>query len=107
MRQSIQPNRKAKRVSKARGIDPNNLADTEVENLNAPLLRDYLTPDQLASELGLNPETLKRWRRLSRGPPVTLIGRQPYYHRASVIAWMRSQEIPSYEGILNQTAQSA
>ena len=30
------------------------------------LLADYLTPDQLAAELGIRPSTLKRWDRLGQ-----------------------------------------
>jgi hypothetical protein len=98
---SIQPNRKARRAAEAKGIDPTDLTDEQVEQLNQPLLADYLLPAQLAGELGLCLETLKRWRRLSRGPPVTKIGRRVFYHRAGVIAWMRSQEVPSYEGAVS------
>jgi hypothetical protein len=56
------------------------------------LLSDYATPRQLAEELGRHPGTIERWRRTGKGPPITRIGKTPYYHRESVVAWLRSLE---------------
>jgi hypothetical protein len=55
------------------------------------LLDGFLTPQELAGELGRRLETINRWRRLGRGPPVTMIGRFPYYARAKVIEWLNQQ----------------
>jgi hypothetical protein len=55
------------------------------------LLAGYLTPKELAQELGRCLETVNRWRRLGRGPPVTMIGRFPYYARTRVIEWLNQQ----------------
>ena len=56
------------------------------------LLDGYLTPDQLAAEFGCCVETLKRWKRAGEGPPVTYIGRYPYYARAGAMAWLQSRD---------------
>jgi hypothetical protein len=57
-----------------------------------PLLGGYLTPAQLATELGITVKTLKRWRDLGKGPPVTFVGRFPYYSPHGRVAWLRSRE---------------
>lgn len=90
------PNRHSRRAAaaKARQAADAQAAAPE-ENGSAkpgPLLSEYLTPDELANELDVCLETIKRWRRLGRGPPVTLIGRFPYYLRTSVILWLRNSE---------------
>lgn len=56
------------------------------------LLGDYLTPEQLAAELGIRPSTLVAWQRLGKAPPQTKIGRAPYYSKSTVIAWLQLQE---------------
>ena len=56
------------------------------------LLDDYLSLDQLAAEIGKTTRTLRSWDKEKRGPPVTLIGRSPFYHRSSVLKWLRNQE---------------
>ncbi len=60
----------------------------------APLLADFLTPDQLADELEITRRTLERWHAQRIGPPRTLIGRRPYYNRQAVRQWLIGQEQP-------------
>ena len=63
------------------------------ENLKAAeLLADYLTPAQLAAELGKSVRTIARWDRLRIGPPKTVIGKKPYYRRESARQWVMRQE---------------
>jgi hypothetical protein len=57
-----------------------------------PLLLEFLTKEQLATELGRNPRTLDRWAVLGNGPPRTRIGRKVLYRRASVEKWIAAQE---------------
>ena len=57
-----------------------------------PILAEFLTRDQLASELRRSPRTLDRWEVLGMGPPRTLVGRQVLYRRASVQRWLDAQE---------------
>ena len=57
-----------------------------------PLLEDYMTPEELAAELGKSVRTIDRWARLRTGPPRTVIGRKPYYRRASAREWLLGRE---------------
>jgi hypothetical protein len=52
----------------------------------ARILAGYLTPSELAAELGISE------RALSQGPPRVLIGRTPYYKRSSIERWLASRE---------------
>jgi hypothetical protein len=63
-----------------------------------PILAEYLTREQLASELRRNPRTLDRWEVLGMGPPRTLVGRQVLYRRSSLLKWLAAQEQRSNEG---------
>jgi predicted DNA-binding transcriptional regulator AlpA len=56
------------------------------------ILADYLTPEQLAAELGIARRTLDRWHVCRQGPPRTTIGRTPYYRRDSVEKWLADRE---------------
>ena len=56
------------------------------------LLDDYLTPAQLAEELGKSVRTIDRWGVLRIGPPKTVIGKKPYYRREGVRQWLLRQE---------------
>jgi hypothetical protein len=56
------------------------------------VLGEYMTEDQLAEEIGRGVRTLARWRQLGEGPPITKIGRQIYYRKTSVAAWLASLE---------------
>ena len=40
-----------------------------------PILEEFLTPEELATELGRNKRTLDRWDALGIGPPRTRVGR--------------------------------
>jgi predicted DNA-binding transcriptional regulator AlpA len=58
-----------------------------------PILSKFLTKEELAAELQLNPRTLDRWDVLGMGPPRTHIGcRKVRYSRASVERWLAAQE---------------
>ena len=57
------------------------------------VLADYLTEGELANQLRRTPRTLQRWRKQRVGPPVTFIGRVPYYRKEGVLTWLRKNEI--------------
>jgi hypothetical protein len=57
-------------------------------------LEGYDDEETTAKELGVSTRTLKTWRRLRIGPPVTFIGRRPAYNRVSKQAWLKSREQP-------------
>lgn len=59
---------------------------------NEPILSDFLTKQELATELKRNPRTLDRWAVLGMGPPRTHVGRKVLYRRVSVQKWLFAQE---------------
>jgi hypothetical protein len=56
------------------------------------ILADFFSEDALAHELDKGVRTIREWRRLCLGPPVTWIGRTPYYRIESVHNWLLSRE---------------
>ena len=63
---------------------------TDPDRLLADYLRKLFNERQLAEVLGRNAVTLRRWRRLSIGPPYAKIGKTILYDRESVTAWLRA-----------------
>ena len=57
-----------------------------------PLLTEFLTREELATELRRSPRTLDRWEILGFGPPRTKIGRRILYRRSSIQKWLAAQE---------------
>jgi len=57
-----------------------------------PILSEFLTKAELATELRRNPRTIDRWDVLGTGPPRTRVGRKVLYRRASVMRWLAAQE---------------
>jgi hypothetical protein len=57
------------------------------------VLDGYLTEHALAAQLKRDVRTLQRWRRLRTGPPVTFIGRVPYYRITYVHEWLAAREV--------------
>lgn len=60
--------------------------------MQTEILKDYVSREQLAANIGKSPKTLVRWELDGRGPPVTRIGRDVLYYIPSVQKWLRSQE---------------
>ena len=60
--------------------------------MQTEILKDYVSREQLAANIGKSPKTLIRWELDGRGPPVTRIGRDVLYYIPSVQKWLRSQE---------------
>jgi DNA-binding transcriptional MerR regulator len=56
------------------------------------VLSGYITPKELAQDLGIDVRSLQRWASLGLGPPLTDIGKKRVYSRASVLAWLAEQE---------------
>lgn len=57
-----------------------------------PLLEDYLTRKQLASEFGISADTLARWATDGTGPPHVRIGKKAMYRRQAVLDWLKARE---------------
>jgi hypothetical protein len=60
--------------------------------MQTEILKDYVSREQLAVNIGKSTKTLVRWELDGRGPPVTRIGRDVLYYLPSVEKWLRSQE---------------
>jgi len=73
----------------------------------APVLEDFLTRDELASELMRSPRTLDRWEVLGIGPPRTFVGRKILYRRMSVRQWLAAQESRGGDNAANATMRGA
>jgi len=63
-----------------------------VDQMKTELLRNYVTEETLAPELGVTIRTLRRWRRERRGPPITHIGRQVRYSIEGLHRWLAANE---------------
>lgn len=58
------------------------------------LLSGWISRLDLALELGVTVETLRRWEKLRFGPPCVRAGRKVYYRRDGVHDWLQQQEVP-------------
>ena len=56
------------------------------------LLQGWISRTDLARELGVCEETLRRWADARRGPPFVKAGRKILYRRATVLDWLERQE---------------
>ena len=63
-------------------------------NSGKALLDDYDSEEVTAAQLGATTRTLARWRQKRIGPPVTYVGRKPFYYPPSTAAGLRGREIP-------------
>jgi hypothetical protein len=73
------------------------------------ILDGYISRPTLAKQLDKSERTIERWGREQIGPPVTFIGKQPFYNLDSVREWLRSceQRIPRKRGSRNERADAA
>ena len=60
--------------------------------MQTEILKDYVSREQLAANIGKSTKTLIRWELDGSGPPVTRLGRDVLYYIPSVEKWLRSQE---------------
>ncbi|WP_111735816.1 helix-turn-helix domain-containing protein [Roseovarius amoyensis] len=58
----------------------------------AALLQGWISRTDLARELGVCEETLRRWADARRGPAFVKAGRKILYRRATVLEWLETQE---------------
>jgi DNA-binding transcriptional MerR regulator len=56
------------------------------------LLGGWINRTDLAQQLGVSEDTLRRWDVLRSGPPCIRAGRKVYYRRATVLEWLEEQE---------------
>ena len=58
------------------------------------LLGGWISRLDLALELGVTVETLRRWEAIRFGPPCVRAGRKVFYRRDGVHDWLQVQEVP-------------
>lgn len=58
----------------------------------AAILSDWMQREQLALELGVSVDTLRRWQARREGPPCAKIGRHVFYRRVAVHEWLQGRE---------------
>jgi hypothetical protein len=56
------------------------------------LLADFYTEQELAEEVRKDIRTVQRWRKLRIGPPVTFVGKTPFYRKPAARAWLSRRE---------------
>ena len=56
------------------------------------LLQGWISRTDLAQELGVCEETLRRWADARRGPAFVKAGRKILYRRAAVLEWLETHE---------------
>jgi DNA-binding transcriptional MerR regulator len=56
------------------------------------ILEGYVTPAELAAQLGITLRTLRRWEQKRIAPPRVAVERQIFYRVASVKSWLESRE---------------
>jgi hypothetical protein len=65
---------------------------SERPGFSAPVLVGFLTPRQLASQLGVSERTLARMHASRRGPPRCALGKLILYREQTVREWLASLE---------------
>lgn len=57
------------------------------------ILENYLTEDELATELNVCTRTLARWCQKNDGLPFVKMGKRRIFKRDTVVGWLDNQEI--------------
>ena len=69
-------------------------AGTAARSASGGLLVGWISRVDLALELDLTVDTLRRWEAQRFGPPCVRAGRKVYYRRDAVHDWLQLQEVP-------------
>ncbi len=75
-----------------RSQNPDTDSHTTSTNSGGGILDAFLTRAEAADALHKDKRTLERWERMRTGPPVTRIGRTPYYSIEALREWVASCE---------------
>ena len=59
------------------------------------LLDDFFTEQQWADELDVTLRTVRNWRALGKGPPITRIGTRIFIARPDGKEWLKRQRVES------------
>lgn len=63
-----------------------------------PVLQDWISREDLARELGVTVDTLRRWALRRTGPSFTKAGRRVLYSRQAINDWLELLEVKTYGG---------
>ena len=63
------------------------------ETQEADLFEGYITREDLAAKLGVQPDTLARWSTQGIGPEFVKIGRRVFYDESTVREWLKTRVI--------------
>lgn len=63
-----------------------------------PVLQDWVSREDLACDLGVTVDTLRRWALRRTGPSFTKAGRRVLYSRQAINDWLQSLEVKTYGG---------
>lgn len=61
-------------------------------DVDGSVLSEWLTQGELASELRVSVDTIRRWSARRIGPPSIKLGARVLYRRETVKDWLRSRE---------------
>lgn len=62
------------------------------DNVEGAVLSEWLTQGELAGELRISVDTLRRWTARRVGPPSMKLGMRVLYRREAVKDWLRARE---------------
>lgn len=54
---------------------------------------DFISREDLATELGVKPETLAKWAAQGAGPDMVKMGRRVFYPRDAVRSWLGTRVV--------------
>jgi predicted DNA-binding transcriptional regulator AlpA len=60
------------------------------------LLSGWISRADLAQQLGVSEDTLRRWDAARTGPPCIRAGRKIFYRRSAVLEWMEEREVAGH-----------
>lgn len=67
---------------------------------------DLITPVELAQSLSIALSTLATWRRKGMGPAYTKLGKQVFYRKSEVDAWIVGQTRAPEKGVVQDERQT-
>jgi len=68
-----------------------------VDDRSESVLSEWMTRVELAAELRISVETLRKWDARRVGPPFAKVGTRVMYRRESVRTWLRGLEVEAVD----------
>ncbi|WP_210877234.1 helix-turn-helix transcriptional regulator [Roseovarius autotrophicus] len=63
------------------------------ETRDSDIFEGYLTREELAEKLGVQPQTIAKWSTYGIGPEFVKVGRRVYYHEQTVREWLKTRVV--------------